>query len=191
MTSVAVQTDAALNVAKLRRWLTKLAEELGTDLFRYKGIVTGAGCAGKFVFQGVHTTMDTCFMTLPHKQGGAASALVFIGRHLDRDELERAVHECKAPERLRFPLGTAVACQLARGAWCAGRVTALWHQGYPYLVVAAGRKVLVPDDSDTFVRVLQASPLLGPAAHDRKRPRADAEDHPRLAHVLLPGPQAC
>merc|ERR1719191_1967060 len=43
-----------LNVNKLNRWISTLLQDLGTELFRYKGVLAVKGKEEKYVFQGVH-----------------------------------------------------------------------------------------------------------------------------------------
>jgi G3E family GTPase len=69
--------------------------EQGADIFRTKGIVHFAGSKRRFVFQGVHMLLDG----REDREWGddrPATDLVFIGRHLDRAELEAGFSSCRS-----------------------------------------------------------------------------------------------
>ena len=85
--------DAAMDVEKLERWLRKLLSSRGQDIFRCKGILDVAGTDDRYVFQGVHMMMEMsssaegAFEGWP-KGAERKSRMIFIGRNLDRAELE-------------------------------------------------------------------------------------------------------
>ena len=54
VSSISFRFEGELNVTRLQRWIGKLMETRGADLFRYKGILAVKGMEEKFVFQGVH-----------------------------------------------------------------------------------------------------------------------------------------
>ena len=58
VTSISSKFEGSLNVNKLNRWIGKIIDEKGTDLFRYKGILSVKGMDNKFVFQGVHMLLS-------------------------------------------------------------------------------------------------------------------------------------
>jgi G3E family GTPase len=93
---VSIQLDRPLERSRFMAWLQRLVIEQGQDLLRAKGIVDLAGSDRRFVFQGVHMMMDTEL----NRPWGAAetrnSRLVFIGRHLDRDEMLQGLRHCEA-----------------------------------------------------------------------------------------------
>ena len=93
--------DAAMDVEKLERWLRKLLSSRGQDIFRCKGILDVAGTDDRYVFQGVHMMMEMsssaegAFEGWP-KGAERKSRMIFIGRNLDRAELENGFQECVA-----------------------------------------------------------------------------------------------
>lgn len=92
---VSLRIDKPLERSRFLPWLQQLIIEQGQDLLRAKGIVDLAGSERRFVFQGVHMTMDTEF-DRPWKEDEVRdSRLVFIGRNLDRRGLRESIRHCK------------------------------------------------------------------------------------------------
>ncbi|MDJ0705641.1 MAG: GTP-binding protein, partial [Leptolyngbyaceae cyanobacterium MO_188.B28] len=56
--SVAITETGSVDSDKLNRWLYQLVQAQGPDIFRMKGILDVDGAARRFVFQGVHMTLD-------------------------------------------------------------------------------------------------------------------------------------
>jgi G3E family GTPase len=72
-----------------------LLERRGDDIFRLKGILASKGDPRRMVLQGVHRI----FEMRPANPWGAErpnSRLVFIGRDMDRAELETGLRACLA-----------------------------------------------------------------------------------------------
>jgi len=95
VTSVGITTPGDLDPKRFNRWMSELLQTKGTDIFRMKGILSLKGEGSRFVFQGVHMLFDG----RPDKPWGEESRrnqLIFIGRHLDRDELNRGFEKCLA-----------------------------------------------------------------------------------------------
>ncbi|MFG1706619.1 CobW family GTP-binding protein [Nonomuraea sp. M3C6] len=92
VTSVGIELPGEVVVDKLNDWLGDLLSTKGTDIFRSKGILAIDGEDRQYVFQGVHMLFDGA----PGKvwDGERINRLVFIGRNLDRDELERSFAAC-------------------------------------------------------------------------------------------------
>ncbi|MBM3899537.1 MAG: GTP-binding protein [Gemmatimonadetes bacterium] len=96
VTSVGLESKRPLDGKKLNAWFSKILMEKGVDIFRMKGIVAIDQEPERFVFQGVHMLFDG-------RPGGRwqtdeprHSQLVFIGRNLDRAELETGFQACLA-----------------------------------------------------------------------------------------------
>jgi G3E family GTPase len=96
VTSVGIELDGEVDDTRLNAWLGNLLRTKGADIFRSKGILAIAGSGRQYVFQGVH-------MLLMGEEGAQwrtgeprRNRLVFIGRNLDRDELERGFADCLA-----------------------------------------------------------------------------------------------
>jgi G3E family GTPase len=93
VSSVGILANGALNPARLNAWLGTLLSEQGQDIFRMKGILDIAGEDCRFVFQGVHMLFDG----QPDRPWGddlRTNQLIFIGRNLDREQLDQSFREC-------------------------------------------------------------------------------------------------
>jgi G3E family GTPase len=94
VTSVGVEMAGEVDLDRLNRWLPRLLQERGVDIFRSKGILAIAGWEQRYVFQGVHMLLDGR-ADRPWKPGEPrVSKAVFIGRDLDRAELEAGFRAC-------------------------------------------------------------------------------------------------
>ncbi|BBX32271.1 cobalamin synthesis protein P47K [Mycolicibacterium mageritense DSM 44476 = CIP 104973] len=94
VTSVGIELDGDVDVEKLNSWLGELLATKGIDIFRSKGILALADQPRQYVFQGVHMLFDGT-EGRPWRDGEArTNRLVFIGRHLDRAELESGFRAC-------------------------------------------------------------------------------------------------
>jgi G3E family GTPase len=95
---VAIRATGAVDDAKINRWLAELVAATGRDLLRMKGILHIAGQSRRFVFHGVHMTMDGR-PGRPWKPGDArTNELVFIGRNLDEAALRAGFDACRVEE---------------------------------------------------------------------------------------------
>jgi G3E family GTPase len=96
ISSVSIRTDQPLDGKRTLAWISGLARDQGADILRMKGILSFKGEAKRFVFQGVHMTLDG----EPGMAWGDGekreSVLVFIGRKLDREALEAGLKSCVA-----------------------------------------------------------------------------------------------
>jgi len=93
VTSVGIRAPGDLDEKKLSDWLGTLLRTKGQDIFRMKGVLAVKGRDMRFVFQGVHMLMDG----RPDRPWGAEprqNTLVFIGRNLDRHELNEGFRSC-------------------------------------------------------------------------------------------------
>ena len=90
-----ITTPGDLNEKKFNSWMSRLLQEKGNDIFRMKGVVSIKGSPERFVFQGVHMLFDG----RPDRAWGPderKNQLVFIGRNLDRAELNEGFRACLA-----------------------------------------------------------------------------------------------
>eukprot|EP00241_Pyramimonas_parkeae_P005283 CAMPEP_0114239328 /NCGR_PEP_ID=MMETSP0058-20121206/8400_1 /TAXON_ID=36894 /ORGANISM="Pyramimonas parkeae, CCMP726" /LENGTH=356 /DNA_ID=CAMNT_0001351499 /DNA_START=40 /DNA_END=1110 /DNA_ORIENTATION=- len=99
VTSVGIHVEGEVNLERLSDWLSDLLEEKGADIFRSKGLVAVRGSRDKHVFQGVHMMMSLGSsydgFGRPWKEGEKReNKLVFIGRNLDREELNNSFRKC-------------------------------------------------------------------------------------------------
>ena len=95
VSSVGIHLEGAVDEEKLNGWLGQLLREKGAELFRMKGILHMKGRDRRFVFQGVHMLFDGR-EDRPWGDAPRASDLVFIGRNLDRSELQQGFSRCLA-----------------------------------------------------------------------------------------------
>uniref|UniRef100_UPI00037E41CC GTP-binding protein n=1 Tax=Rhizobium giardinii TaxID=56731 RepID=UPI00037E41CC len=93
---VAIRDYEALDPAALNRWLTRLVQEIGNDLFRMKGVLNFAGEARRYVFHGVHMTLEGRPGKIWQPSEARLSDLVFIGRNLDERGLREGFRSCLA-----------------------------------------------------------------------------------------------
>jgi G3E family GTPase len=94
ITSVGFDVAGELDPDRLSSWMDRLIAEWAVDIFRMKGILAIAGEDRRYVFQGVHMLVDTR-PAAPWRPGEERrSRLVFIGRTLDRQQLEASFAGC-------------------------------------------------------------------------------------------------
>jgi G3E family GTPase len=87
ISSIGISDPRPLDPTKLNQWLDYLLKTRGADIFRMKGVLNVKGEDRRQVFHGVHMMFDA----QPERPWGATprmNSLVFIGRGLDRAELE-------------------------------------------------------------------------------------------------------
>ena len=96
ISSVALSENAALDGNALNRWLNQLVQERGRDLLRIKGIVYLAGEPRRFVFHGVHMTLDGAPGAAWRPGECRQSQIVFIGRNLDVATLRQGFDACRS-----------------------------------------------------------------------------------------------
>jgi G3E family GTPase len=93
VSSVGINAKGSVDASMFENWITTLLRNKGVDIFRMKGIVSLQGEDNRFVFQGVHMLFDG----EPDRPWGdeeRTNQLVFIGRDLDRESLEREFNAC-------------------------------------------------------------------------------------------------
>ncbi|KAL3497952.1 hypothetical protein ACH5RR_040684 [Cinchona calisaya] len=96
VSSVSIVSEGNLDLDEVDDWLERLIEEKGDDLYRMKGVLSVTSSEERYVFQGVHSTLDGC----PGKTWGPdekrINKLVFIGRNLDETALRKGFKGCLA-----------------------------------------------------------------------------------------------
>jgi G3E family GTPase len=95
ITSVGITTPGDLDKSKFNRWMSELLQTKGMDIFRMKGVLSVKGEENRYVFQGVHMLFDG----RPDRSWRGEerrNQLIFIGRNLDRAELNRGFEACLA-----------------------------------------------------------------------------------------------
>ena len=94
VTSVGIEDARPLDIGKFDAWMGTILRTKGVDIFRMKGILNFAGKTNRFVFQGVHMLFDGKPDRAWKADEARASQLIFIGRNLDRAELESGFRAC-------------------------------------------------------------------------------------------------
>ncbi|MEY3713710.1 MAG: hypothetical protein RL321_1330 [Pseudomonadota bacterium] len=96
ISSIGLTDPRAVDPNKLNDWLSYLLKSRGADIFRMKGVISIKGEPRRYVFHGVHMMFDGQ-LERPWPVGvDRVNTLVFIGRNLDRQELEAGFHSCFA-----------------------------------------------------------------------------------------------
>ena len=93
--SIGISDLRPLHPDKVNDWLSYLLQSRGQDILRMKGVLSFRGEPRRYVFHGVHMVFDG---QLERAWGAAerGNRLVFIGRNLDRQELEAGFESCVA-----------------------------------------------------------------------------------------------
>ena len=94
--SVSLSTERLIDPAKLLPWLNDFTQARGPDILRLKGILAFPNESKRFVVQGVHMILEGDTQRDWRADEARVSRLVFIGRNLDRTELEHAFLACAA-----------------------------------------------------------------------------------------------
>ena len=154
VTSISSRFDGSLNINKLNRWIGEMIDNKGTDLFRYKGILSVKGMDHKFVYQGVHMLFGGAYSQelMWDKDEKRECTFVFIGRDLNHKELEDGFMKCKA-EDLRFKKNDIIYANV--DGFKKGKILECWDEGNPYRVEIQDdekKNVWVPFDDDEYVR---------------------------------------
>ncbi len=95
VSSVGIDIEGDLDNTKLNKWIGNILQTKGTDIFRMKGVLSIKDDDRRFVFQGVHMLFDG----RPDRPWGdkkRKNSLIFIGRNLDRTELNEGFRACLA-----------------------------------------------------------------------------------------------
>ena len=93
VTSVGIDVVGDLDKRRFNQWLSTLLQTQGADIFRMKGVISLKGETDRFVFQGVHMLFDGR-PDRPWGKNPRRNQLIFIGRNLNRVELNEAFKQC-------------------------------------------------------------------------------------------------
>ena len=91
--SVGFEKAGDLNMERTNTWIAKLLQEKGVDIYRMKGVLSMAGCAERYVYQGVHMLFTGETLT-PWGDDKRVNRLIFIGKNLDREALKKGFEAC-------------------------------------------------------------------------------------------------
>ncbi|MER2249745.1 GTP-binding protein [Methylorubrum podarium] len=96
--SVSLRPEGDLDPTAFFRWLNRFVQAKGADILRIKGIVALVGEARRYVFHGVHMTLDGR-PGKPWRPGELRRGeIVFIGRGLDAQEIAVGLAQCRAAQ---------------------------------------------------------------------------------------------
>ncbi len=85
-----------MNPDRFFPWIQKITQTDGPNILRLKGIIAFEGDADRYVVQGVHMIIEGDHQRAWKDGEKRESRLVFIGRELDREKLERTFKACEA-----------------------------------------------------------------------------------------------
>ncbi|HEY3730516.1 MAG TPA: GTP-binding protein [Steroidobacteraceae bacterium] len=94
--SIGLTDERPLDPNKVNDWLSYLLQSRGADILRMKGVLNLKDESRRFVFHGVHMVFDGQLERPWADTAPRRSRLVFIGRSLDRHELEAGLESCIA-----------------------------------------------------------------------------------------------
>ncbi|MGD8592434.1 MAG: GTP-binding protein [Gammaproteobacteria bacterium] len=102
VSSVSISNVGTVDGVLFNRWINQLVQAIGMDLFRVKGILDMDGEDRRFVFQGVHMTLDGRPGAAWKPNETRQNSLVFIGRSLDELELKKGFESCLTSVSIPF-----------------------------------------------------------------------------------------
>ncbi|CAN8305077.1 unnamed protein product [Cochlearia groenlandica] len=94
VTSVSIVCEGDLDLEKANMWLGALLYQRSEDIYRMKGILSVQDMDERFVFQGVHEIFEGSPDRLWGKDETRTNKIVFIGKGLNREELEMGFKAC-------------------------------------------------------------------------------------------------
>jgi len=96
VSSVGIDVAGEVVQQKLNDWISGLLREKGVDLFRSKGVLAVQGMKQKFVFQAIHMLFANSMEGSWGPDEEKRCKMVFIGKNLNREELETGFMSCMA-----------------------------------------------------------------------------------------------
>ncbi|KAJ1400199.1 P-loop containing nucleoside triphosphate hydrolase [Sesbania bispinosa] len=94
VSSVSIVCEGNLDLEKANIWLGTLLLERSEDIYRMKGLLSVQGMNERFVFQGVHDIFQGSPERLWGPDEPRINKIVFIGKNLDGNELEKGFKAC-------------------------------------------------------------------------------------------------
>jgi len=94
VTSVGIIRDQEVQQDKLDSFISWLIQKKGPDLYRSKGVLAVKGVKEKFIFHAVHMQFSGKPQDLWNEGEKRCCKMVFIGKNLDRAELNEKFDEC-------------------------------------------------------------------------------------------------
>jgi len=93
VTSVGIVKEGECRMDLLNGWMGKVLREKGVDIYRMKGVLAVQDMPQCFVFQAVHMVLDAS-PGAPWPDDKRINKIVFIGKNLNRQELEEGFFSC-------------------------------------------------------------------------------------------------
>ncbi len=90
------QSERPFDAGKLEEYIGALTQVYGQDLLRYKGVLFVSGSDRRMIFQGVHMMMGADAGKPWGRNERPRSKIVFIGRNLPREAIEKGLTSCLA-----------------------------------------------------------------------------------------------
>ncbi|XP_074561159.1 uncharacterized protein LOC141817400 [Curcuma longa] len=94
VSSVSIVCEGNLDLEKANMWLGTLLMDRSDDIYRMKGLLSVNGMPERFVFQGVHDIFQGSPDRLWGPEEPRINKIVFIGKKLDAEELEKGFKAC-------------------------------------------------------------------------------------------------
>ncbi|KAK7270091.1 hypothetical protein RIF29_22992 [Crotalaria pallida] len=94
VSSVSIVCEGSLDLEKANIWLGTLLLDRSEDIYRMKGLLSVEGMNERFVFQGVHDIFQGSPERLWRADEPRINKIVFIGKNLDAQELEKGFKAC-------------------------------------------------------------------------------------------------
>ncbi|KAA0044468.1 putative GTP-binding protein YjiA [Cucumis melo var. makuwa] len=94
VSSVSIVCEGILDLEKANMWLGTLLLDRSDDIYRMKGLLSVQGMDERFVFQGVHDIFQGSPDRLWGPDEPRINKIVFIGKNLDGEELEKGFKAC-------------------------------------------------------------------------------------------------
>lgn len=91
-----IQRDREVVKEKLDKFIGWLIQQKGPDLYRSKGVLAVQGLQQKFVFHAVHMQFSGKPQEAWREDEKRCCKMVFIGKNMDREELNKKFDECLA-----------------------------------------------------------------------------------------------
>jgi G3E family GTPase len=98
VTSFVFREDRALDLARLEDFLGSMVQVYGAQMMRYKGVLNVQGEPRRVIFQGVHMLMGADMGNAWKKNEARNTKMVFIGKDLPREVLEKGLAQCVATD---------------------------------------------------------------------------------------------
>jgi G3E family GTPase len=101
VSSIVLREQRPLDLDKVNQWMTMVVQDLGPELFRYKGILSIEGMEQRVVFQGIHMLFAGHADRKWKEDESRISEMVVIGRKLDQGWFQEQFDKCIAASAIQ------------------------------------------------------------------------------------------